>query len=153
MHGNHALSDRVVDGIGKTLGKRPVKSMTNGMNASMNCERIDIRVQRIQEIISEILLSLLIEFESIFEVEFCLIEDSDSHDTRSRISFLATSQSVNRWLPSSIPFCRSARTSPCQSGGANPDSELLKSAQISSIARIFSAVVISFKGKTVFIQE
>jgi hypothetical protein len=96
MYGNHVFRDRIVNGIGKPLRKHPVKSMTSGMNASINGEGIDIRVQRIQEIVSETLLSLFIEFESIFEVELCLVEDSDSHDTRSRISFLAASQSVNR---------------------------------------------------------
>lgn len=95
MHGNDVFGNRIVNGVGKTLRKRPVKSMTNGMNAAIKGKRIDIRVKRIQKIMTEIPLPLFIEFKPISEVEFCLVKDPNSHDTRSRISFLAVSQSVN----------------------------------------------------------
>lgn len=95
MHGNDIFVNRVVHSVGKSLRKHPVKPLTNGMDAAINRERIDIGVKRVQEIRSEVLFALFLEFKSIFQVEFRLVEDSDFHDTRSRISFLAASQAVN----------------------------------------------------------
>ena len=92
MHRNDVFLNQVVIGVWKPLRKHPVQSMANRMTAAINREGINTGVKSIQERVPEVFIPVFIEIKFIFEIEFRLVENSDSsHDTRSRISFLAAS--------------------------------------------------------------
>ena len=109
---------RIVDGVGKALRQQPTKiSEFLWMNAREKRERIDVGIQGVQEILTHASRLGLVECKSVHEVSLCVVEDLDSHETRPRISFLASSQSVKPTSPDSASRTRSSRTRPCHSGG------------------------------------
>lgn len=87
------------------------------MHPSIKSEGIDIGEKGVQEIMTYPIGLVLVERESIHEVQLGIVEDPDSHETRFRICSFAVSQSVKPTAPDSMSFVRSSRMRPCQSGG------------------------------------
>lgn len=91
----------------------------------------------------------LIEVESLDQILLCFIQDLNSHESLSRISALAVSQSMNRDFPSVSRRRRSSRISLCQAGDSIASGVRESSSQSDSMTASFSWRVISFRGRLI----
>jgi hypothetical protein len=149
---NEVIRDSVINGIRESLRQHPVKFPgLHWVNSSVEGKRIDVRVKRVQKILTNATRLPFVEGISVHKVKLGMVEDPYSHETRPRICTFAVSQSVYPTSPDSASRERSSRIRPCQSGGAYPSCAFDRLFQISSMTPIFSATVISFSGRVTFI--
>ena len=134
---NHILNNFIIHGERKPFGEKPIELENYTVNASEICERVDIRVQRIEEVISKAVRLPLIETVSIFKISLGSVKDSYSHEIFFLILSLASSQSDTVALPADRAFFLSLRTASCQAGDSSVFSSLAKSPQIVSIRSSF----------------
>ena len=111
------ILNSVIDGKREPFREQPmIMAEVCGMNAGRHDQRIDIRIQRIQEVTADALRLSLVKFVAVDEVATRGRENSDFHEILFLMFFLAVSQSSNCSSPRAMAACRPVRISPCQSG-------------------------------------
>ena len=138
---NHIFNNFIIHGKRKPFGKKSMEPENYTVNASEICKGVNIRVQRIEEVISKAERLPLIETVSLFKISLGRIKDSYSHEMFFLILSLASSQSDALTLPADRAFFLSLRTASCQAGDSSVFSSLVKSPQIVSIRSSFWANV------------
>jgi hypothetical protein len=89
----------VVDREGKSGAQESIKTVNFSVNAAMQNQRIYIREEAVEEVVSDTGALSLVKSEACQQIPICRPRDRDLHRARRRSDFLATSQSMNSSLP------------------------------------------------------
>lgn len=142
----------VIDGERKAPSQEAMVPEVQGMDSRVKVQRLDVRIQGVQEVFAKARRSALLETEAIDKILNRLLKDLDFHRLALRIRTLAASNVKNRALPFFARFAREFKILLCQAGAGTSSGARHRSSQRRSMAASLKAVVILLRGteKSIF---
>ena len=146
---NDVFLEAIINREGESFAQQAVISEMEGVNPSIEIERLYVWKERVEKVITESFRLTLIKLETIEQIFLGRVKEFDSHLIWSLILSLARSKAVNFAFPSFISFSLASKTSLCQFGDGIDSGSRHRSSHSFSITAILSKLDILSKGNEI----